>query len=213
MTNPSKPVRRARVVGRYGPELAQGICARIAKGESLAAICRERGMPPRSTVDAWKTLYPEFGEAFAQAQAAAGGPARGGRPSSYNIKAAVELCRRLGEGEALHAICRDPALPSQSAFYLWLHRYPEFAEMYAVAREIQAFRLFDEVREIADAATPETLQIAKLRIGAIQWQAARLGPKGQGEAGRGSREDDGPRPFAIEVVNFVPEPSSEQSGD
>lgn len=209
MTTSKKPARRARVVGRYGPELGQGICARIARGESLAAICRERGMPPRSTVDAWRRLVPEFGEAFAEAQAAAGGPSRGGRPCGYSIKAAVELCRRLGEGEALHVICRDPAMPSQSTFYLWLHRYPEFAEMYAVAREIQAFRLFDEVREVADAATPDTLQIAKLRIAALQWQASRLGPKtlGEREAG-GSREDEGPRPFEIEVVNFVQTPTS-----
>ena len=210
MTMSTQPARRARVVGRYSPDLARGICARIAKGESLAAVCRERGMPPRSTVDAWKTFYPDFGEAFAAAQAAAGGPARGGRPSGYSVKAAAELCRRLGEGEALHLICRDPEMPSQSGFYLWLHRYPEFAEMYAVAREIQAYRLFDEVREVAEAATPETLQVAKLRIAAIQWQAARLGPK----AGEKVREAaDGPQPFAIEVVNFLPEPVAENPGE
>lgn len=204
MTRTNQPARRARVVGRYSPELARGICARIAQGESLAAICRDRDMPPRSTVDAWKWAYPEFGEAFAQAQAAVGGPAKGGRPSGYSVTVGVELCRRIGEGEALHAICRAPGMPSQSGFYLWLHRYPEFAEMYAVAREIQAFRLFDEVREIADAATPETLQIAKLRIAAIQWQASRLGPKGPGEKARETEGDDGPQPFAIEVVNFLP---------
>ena len=202
MTTSKEPARRARVVGRYGPELAQGICARIAAGESLAAICRERGMPPRSTVDAWRRLHPEFGKAFKAAQAGAGGPARGGRPSRYGAKVAAELCRRLGEGEALHVICRDPAMPSQSGFYLWLHRYPEFAEMYAIAREIQAYRLFDEVREIAEAATPETLQIAKLRIGAIQWQAARLGSKGPGAAAAAGDPDQA-QPFQIEVVNFV----------
>jgi transposase-like protein len=204
MSRSTEPARRARVMGRYSPELARGICARIAKGESLAAICREHGMPPRSTVEAWTSSRSEFGAAFAKARAQAGGPAKGGRPSRYRPKVGAELCRRIGEGEALHVICRDPAMPSQSGFYLWLHRYPEFAEMYAVAREIQAFRLFDEVREIAEAATPETLQIAKLRIAAIQWQAARLGPKGPGVAARDAVEDDGPQPFAIEVVNFLP---------
>lgn len=204
MTQSSQPARRARVVGRYSPELARGICARIAQGESLAAICRERDMPPRSTVDAWKSFHPEFGEAFTEAQAAGGGPAKGGRPSGYTAKVGAELCRRIGEGEALHVICREPGMPSQSGFYLWLHRYPEFAEMYAVAREIQAFRLFDEVREIAEAATPETLQIAKLRIAAIQWQASRLGSKGPGERAREADGEGGPQPFAIEVVNFLP---------
>lgn len=207
MTTSRKPARRARVVGRYGPELADGICARIAQGESLASICRGHGMPPRSTVDAWKRLHPEFASAFEAAQASAGGPARGGRPSGYHWKVAAELCRRLGEGEALHVICRDPDMPSQSGFYLWLHRYPEFAQMYAVAREIQAYRLFDEVREIADGATAETLQIAKLRIGALQWQAGRLGPKSVIGA-PSAAEAEASQPFQIEVVNFVKDEDS-----
>ncbi|ODT64044.1 MAG: hypothetical protein ABS77_01815 [Phenylobacterium sp. SCN 69-14] len=191
-------------MGRYSPELARGICARIAKGESLAAICRERNMPPRSTVEAWTSSHSEFGEAFATVRAAAGGPAKGGRPSRYSAKVGAELCRRIGEGEALHIICRDPAMPSQSGFYLWLHRYPEFAEMYAVAREIQAFRLFDEVREIAEAATPETLQIAKLRIAAIQWQAARLAPTRPGLFKCKARPHSSDRPFRVSSYDLRP---------
>lgn len=37
----------------YTQELADKICARIAAGESLRAICREDGMPHESTVRGW----------------------------------------------------------------------------------------------------------------------------------------------------------------
>lgn len=37
----------------YTPELAEQICERLAKGESLSAICRDDGMPDRDTVNRW----------------------------------------------------------------------------------------------------------------------------------------------------------------
>lgn len=37
----------------YTPQLAAIICERLAAGESLRAICRDEGMPNRSTVSDW----------------------------------------------------------------------------------------------------------------------------------------------------------------
>jgi hypothetical protein len=37
----------------YTPELASLICRRLAAGESLRAVCREEGMPERTTVARW----------------------------------------------------------------------------------------------------------------------------------------------------------------
>lgn len=37
----------------YKPEIAAEICARLAAGESLRAICRDAHMPPESTVRGW----------------------------------------------------------------------------------------------------------------------------------------------------------------
>jgi hypothetical protein len=42
---------RARPV--YTPELAHEICRRLAEGETLKVICREKGMPSASTVRRW----------------------------------------------------------------------------------------------------------------------------------------------------------------
>jgi hypothetical protein len=37
----------------YTQEIADAICARLAEGESLNAICKDDGMPAESTVRAW----------------------------------------------------------------------------------------------------------------------------------------------------------------
>lgn len=39
----------------YSDDLAAQVCSRLAAGESLRAICRDEGMPDRSTVMLWVT--------------------------------------------------------------------------------------------------------------------------------------------------------------
>lgn len=51
----------------------------------------------------------------------------------------------------------------------------------ARAREQQQDALVDECIDIADGATEETVQSARLRIWARQWQASKLAPKKYGD--------------------------------
>lgn len=53
---------------KYTPELIETICARLAQGEPLACICREDGMPHRSTVDDWANQKDKDGQATELAQ-------------------------------------------------------------------------------------------------------------------------------------------------
>jgi hypothetical protein len=53
----------------YSAEIAQIICKRIAKGESLRAICRDNGMPDESTVRIWAIndhdgFFPHYARAI-----------------------------------------------------------------------------------------------------------------------------------------------------
>ena len=100
-------------------------------------------------------------------------------------------------GSSLARICgteRDPDLPSESTFYARLAKDPEFSERYARAREAQGHREADEIREIADLATPEQAQVAKLRIDARKWRASKLAPKvyGDRQTVEHSGKDGGP---------------------
>lgn len=61
------------MVGRpslYTPELANEICARIAEGESLRAVCLADDKPAASTVCLWVVDHPEFAERYARAREA-----------------------------------------------------------------------------------------------------------------------------------------------
>lgn len=70
-TKPPEVVRRPR--GRpteYTEEAAQEVCARIAAGETLRAICREDGMPEPATVRTWAMDNREgFAARYATARA------------------------------------------------------------------------------------------------------------------------------------------------
>jgi hypothetical protein len=49
------------------------------------------------------------------------------------------------------------------------------------AREEQADKYFQEIIEIADAATPETVNVARLRVDSRKFTVARLAPKKYGD--------------------------------
>ena len=192
---PARPGACAPGASVYDGETAQAICARVAAGESLRAICREAGRPHRTTLAGWRLAHPEFAEALACAQAtarlaararnraarlAAGRrpkPARGGRDCTYRPEIGRAICARLMAGESLTAIARDPAMPSYATVMAWVSRHPEFEDAYAAARAVQADWFFDEARDVALAARPGTVAADRLRFDVLRWQAAKLAPR------------------------------------
>ena len=52
----------------YSLETASAICARLADGESLTAICRDEGMPHRATVFRWLEAHPDFRDNYVRAR-------------------------------------------------------------------------------------------------------------------------------------------------
>lgn len=53
---------------KYSKELIEAICERLSKGEPLAAICREQGMPGYRTVYDWAEAMPDVSAAIARAR-------------------------------------------------------------------------------------------------------------------------------------------------
>lgn len=49
-----KPKSKGGRPSKYTPELVDAICARMSKGEFLAVICRDEGMPDPSTIWDWQ---------------------------------------------------------------------------------------------------------------------------------------------------------------
>jgi hypothetical protein len=53
----------------YTHEIAEAILERLSKGEPLAQICRDEGMPAARTVQDWCDVNPEFAAGYARARA------------------------------------------------------------------------------------------------------------------------------------------------
>ena len=108
-------------------------------------------------------------------------PAKIGRPTKYSIEWAERFCDLIAEGRSVAEICARPDMPSQQSVYTWLRNDGDFLERYARAREAQADKFFRECIEIADAATQENCNVARLRVDTRKWAAARLAPKKYGD--------------------------------
>lgn len=105
-------------------------------------------------------------------------------PFNWTEEIENDVLTGLMAGKPLTEVCgqdRDDWMPSESTVYKRLASDEEFAEKYARARQVQAHREFEEIREIADAADPENVAVARLRIDARKWRASKMAPKVYGE--------------------------------
>ncbi|MBS0364056.1 MAG: hypothetical protein JSR98_22000 [Proteobacteria bacterium] len=59
---------RGGSVSRYTQEVGEAICARLANGESLVAICGDPDMPCAGTVYGWVARHPAFQDAYVAAR-------------------------------------------------------------------------------------------------------------------------------------------------
>ncbi|HEY8615704.1 hypothetical protein [Phenylobacterium sp.] len=160
----------------YSARLARRVCARLAAGESLTAICAEADMPHRATLARWAKAQPRFAEMLARARTAGARSGRSAQRSSYDPAVAFEICERLAEGESLAEICRHPAMPTLSSVYRWRRTDGEFAEMMREAREVQAERFCDLGWAIASGVTPETAFATRVKLEQLRWTAGVLNP-------------------------------------
>jgi hypothetical protein len=123
-----------------------------------------------------------------------------GRPSSFTQEIADEICERLAEGESLRSICRSDGMPVQATVFRWLSIDEAFLKQYARAREAQADRLADEILDIADDSSRDTIPKvdkegneygeqansewiarSRLRVDARKWLASKMAPKKYGD--------------------------------
>lgn len=79
-----------------------------------------------------------------------------GRPEEYTSDLGALICKRMIEVGSLAEACRaDSRLPDRSTIYDWSMRHPEFAGIFAAAREQLMDRWADDLLEIADDMTIE----------------------------------------------------------
>lgn len=145
-------------------------------------------------------------------------------PMEFDQAIADEICDKIASGKSLRTICggeRDDFIPGQTTVYRWLRENADFAKQYALARELQAETLVDEIIEIADSpnttvdkdGAPVVRDPARdrLRIDARKWFASKVVPKKYGD--KVSHEHTGADGGALAVTYVAPPvavPSSEE---
>ena len=102
-----------------------------------------------------------------------------GVQSSYTIEMAERICEELASGKHLHMICKEEWAPGERTVYQWLDKNPDFAQLYAHARERQQEVFAAQVIAIAD--TEKDSAKARNMMDARKWYAARVAPRKWGD--------------------------------
>ena len=91
------------------------------------------------------------------------------------------ICDRIIAGDSVTKICKTEGMPSEPSFYRKMMNDPEFERTIARAREIAQDPETEQLKDIADGATPETVHVAKLQIWTRMWIASKKAPKTYGD--------------------------------
>lgn len=123
---------------------------------------------------------------------------KGGRPTKYTKALALDICERIAAGESLNSICREESYPHKVTIMRWLLSessvYSGFRNQYALARQIQAEFLADDIFDITDDArndwmdredpenpgftfNGEAVARSRLRVDTRKWYLSKVLPK------------------------------------
>jgi transposase-like protein len=195
--------RMARI--RYSKKLAEKICQRLRRGDSVLAIARDPGMPPRSTLRYW--IKTDKDGLFAECPQR---PGKGAPPTLYTKRLAGEICRRLASGRSLSSIARDFGMPAAPTVIDWVNKDIDgLKAVYARARELGRYTLADEIIELADDRSKDWEQVrGKRRLNRGHLARARLRIAARRFLWINTRPTHERGPLTIEIVRFGGDPDS-----
>lgn len=143
------------------------------------------------------------------------------RPIKWTVEkkeiAVKEILLEIIEGRSLTSILKTDergGLPSKVTFFEWLREDKELTNQYARATELRAESIFDEILEIADDSSNDTIQTgrgeivnsewiarSRLRVDSRKWIASKLNPKKYGD--KTDITTDGEKINTVTPVTFI----------
>ena len=125
------------------------------------------------------------------------------RPSKYSEKLVDKMLEEIASGRSVIGLCREEDwTPNADTWYRWLYKIEGLSDRYARAKSHQSEREADIILDIADNATNQDYQVARLRVDARKWIASKLLPNKYGERTQidHSSTDGSMKPTVIELV-------------
>ena len=125
------------------------------------------------------------------------------RPSKYSEKLVDRMLEEIASGRSVIGLCREEEwTPNADTWYRWLYKIEGLSDRYARAKSHQSEREADIILDIADNATNQDYQVARLRVDARKWIASKLLPNKYGERTQieHSSTDVSMKPTVIELV-------------
>ena len=119
-----------------------------------------------------------------------------GRPTKYTAEIAKRICDEVSKSDrGLASICNADNMPCRATVHKWLSEIKEFSDKYARAKLEQADYLAEQILEIADDNSKDTIYTesesaipnsewinrSRLRVDARKWLASKLAPKKYGD--------------------------------
>ena len=89
-----------------------------------------------------------------------------GRPTEYDIKLAEQICDAIAsDSKGLKRICAEnPTFPDRSTIFRWIIKNKDFCDMYEKAKYFQVEALADDLIEIADDNSLDSVENDKGNI-------------------------------------------------
>ena len=104
------------------------------------------------------------------------------RPSKYSEKLVDRMLEEIASGRSVIGMCREEDwTPNADTWYRWLYKIEGLSDRYARAKAFQSEREADIILDIADNATNQDFQVARLRVDARKWIASKLLPTKYGD--------------------------------
>ena len=125
------------------------------------------------------------------------------RPSIYSEKLVNRMLEEIASGRSVIGLCREEEwTPNADTWYRWLYKIEGLSNRYAQAKSVQSEREADIILDIADNATNQDYQVARLRVDARKWVASKLLPNKYGDKTQidHSSTDGTMKPTVIELV-------------
>lgn len=104
------------------------------------------------------------------------------RKVPYSEEIGIKVCHLVSGGMSLNSIAKKPKFPSLQELYLWLRKYPEFADSFELAKQERGHSIVESMVTTIEKLKKNEIdpQTAKVILENYRWLASKFVPQNYG---------------------------------